>query len=378
MRGSIKLFTWYGIPVHLHWSFGLIFVYVFWQGYRVGSNGPEIAWQMGLVAALFGCVLLHEYGHALTARRYGVGTRDIILTPIGGVARLERMPERPMQEFLVAIAGPLVNVLIALLLGAVCYFFFRDDLTALFSGEAVQAIIDEESGDIIDQEPVFSSLFVKTLFNLAFLNIGLAVFNLIPAFPMDGGRILRALLSMRIGRARATRVAAGVGQVLALALAGWGIWSGDFMLALLGMFVIYAARTENSMVQLESVLGRYKAGDLVRHQFTRLHVNDWMQSAFDLLQHGLERNFLVCDFNNQPIGILEEETIVAAMKKGERSIEIGQRLQPLHGVEPDESLSYVHHLLRQRGIGMIIVVDDQGQLTGVIDEMGLSLFLRNA
>lgn len=257
-------------------------------------------------------------------------------------------------------------------------FFFRDDLTALFSGEAVQAIIDEESGDIIDQEPVFSSLFVKTLFNLAFLNIGLAVFNLIPAFPMDGGRILRALLSMRIGRARATRVAAGVGQVLALALAGWGIWSGDFMLALLGMFVIYAARTENSMVQLESVLGRYKAADLVRHQFTRLQVNDWMQSAFDLLQHGLERNFLVCDFNNQPIGVLEEETIIAAMKKGERSLEIGQRLQPLHGVEPDESLSYVHHLLRQRGIGMIIVVDEQGHLTGVIDEMGLSLFLRNA
>ena len=97
MRGSIKLFTWYGIPVHLHWSFGLIFVYVFWLGYKDGNSTPEIAWQMGLVAALFGCVLLHEYGHALTARRYGVGTRDIILTPIGGVARLERMPEKPIQ-----------------------------------------------------------------------------------------------------------------------------------------------------------------------------------------------------------------------------------------------------------------------------------------
>ncbi len=235
MRGSIKLFTWYGIPVHLHWSFGLIFVYVFWLGYKDGNSTPEIAWQMGLVAALFGCVLLHEYGHALTARRYGVGTRDIILTPIGGVARLERMPEKPIQEFFVAIAGPLVNILIAAVLSLVCYFFFREDLLALFSGETVQAIVDEESGNIVDQQPLFSSLFAKSLFNLAFLNIGLAVFNLIPAFPMDGGRILRALLSMRIGRAKATKVAAGVGQVLALGLAGWGLWSGDFMLAVLGM-----------------------------------------------------------------------------------------------------------------------------------------------
>jgi Zn-dependent protease len=377
MRGSIKLFTWYGIPVHLHWSFGLIFVYVFWLGYKEGSTGVEIAWQMGLVAALFGCVLLHEYGHALTARRYGVGTRDIILTPIGGVARLERMPEKPIQEFVVAIAGPMVNVVIAALLSLACYVFFRDDLMALFSGEAVQAIVDEESGNIIDQEPIFSSLFVKSLFNLAFLNLGLAIFNLIPAFPMDGGRILRALLSMRIGRARATRVAAGVGQFLALGLAGWGIWSGDFMLAVLGLFVIYAARTENSMVQLETLLTRYKASDLVRHQFTRFQPNDWIQSAHDLLQHGLERHFLVFDFSSQPMGVLEEDVILSAIKKGERSMEIGQRLQPLHNVEIDDSLSAVHHLIRQRGVGIIGVIDN-GHLIGVIDEMGLVNFLKTA
>ena len=276
-----------------------------------------------------------------------------------------------------AIAGPLVNILIAAVLSLVCYFFFREDLLALFSGETVQAIVDEESGNIVDQQPLFSSLFAKSLFNLAFLNIGLAVFNLIPAFPMDGGRILRALLSMRIGRAKATKVAAGVGQVLALGLAGWGLWSGDFMLAVLGMFVIYAARTENSMVQLETLLVRYYARDLVRQQFTRFQINDWIQSAYESLQHGLERHFLVFDLSNQPMGTIEEDTILTAMKKGERSVEIGQRLQPLHGVELDESLSYVYHLIRQRGLG-IIAVTEKGHLVGVIDEPGLAHFLRNA
>src|SRR5690349_3203161 len=116
MRGALKLFTWFGIPVYLHWTFGLIFVYILWHAQTNNLSMFETAWLTGLFMALFVCVLLHEYGHALSARRYGVKTRDIVLMPIGGVARLERMPEKPMQEFVVAIAGPLVNVAIALVL----------------------------------------------------------------------------------------------------------------------------------------------------------------------------------------------------------------------------------------------------------------------
>ncbi|MEO6038341.1 MAG: site-2 protease family protein, partial [Saprospiraceae bacterium] len=116
MRGSLKIFTWFGIPVYVHWSFGLIFLYILWKANQQSFSTNETLWLTGLYMALFGCVLLHEYGHALTARRYGIRTRDIVLLPIGGMARLERMPEKPSQELVVAIAGPLVNVAIALLL----------------------------------------------------------------------------------------------------------------------------------------------------------------------------------------------------------------------------------------------------------------------
>ncbi len=116
MRGSLKIFTWFGIPVFVHWSFGLIFIYILWHAYSNGLSLVDTAWMSGLFMAIFGCVLLHEYGHALAARRYGVRTRDIVLMPIGGMARLERMPEKPLQEFVVAIAGPMVNVVIFLLM----------------------------------------------------------------------------------------------------------------------------------------------------------------------------------------------------------------------------------------------------------------------
>ena len=116
MRGSLKLFTWFGIPVFVHWTFALIFLYAFWIGYDNNLGPFGMLWVFAILIPLFGFVLLHEYGHSLTARRYGVETKDIILTPIGGIARLERMPEKPVQEFLVAIAGPAVNVAIAIIL----------------------------------------------------------------------------------------------------------------------------------------------------------------------------------------------------------------------------------------------------------------------
>jgi Zn-dependent protease len=132
MGGSLKLFTWFGIPVHLHWTFGLIFLYAMWIGFSNGLTLVDTGWLMVFFIALFTCVLLHEYGHSLTARRYGVQTQDIILTPIGGIARLERMPEKPVQEFLVALAGPMVNVVIALLLFGLGWALFRDERWEIF------------------------------------------------------------------------------------------------------------------------------------------------------------------------------------------------------------------------------------------------------
>jgi Zn-dependent protease len=375
MRGALKLFTWFGIPVFLHWSFGLIFVYILWHAQSNEMSVIDTFWLTGLFMSLFLCVLLHEYGHALTARRYGVKTRDIVLMPIGGVARLERMPEKPMQEFVVAIAGPLVNVVIATVLLVLIGIFANPVHLEILKA----AVLQSSSGEALEESVQESVLQIPPLLqfalNLAATNIALVLFNMIPAFPMDGGRVFRALLSMRTGRAKATRIAAWVGQAIALMLVGYGLWSDGFMLAILGIFVIYAARSENEMVQMEDLLSRFKARDLVRPQFTRLHTNDWMQTAIELLHHGLERHFLIFDIQNQLVGTLEEDEIILAIRKSNISTEISQHLHPAEVVYMDDSLLKVYQLIRQQGCGIIGVMDESG-LIGVIDEGGLSNFVR--
>ncbi len=373
MRGSLKIFTWFGIPVFVHWSFGLIFIYILWHAYSNGLSLVDTAWMSGLFMAIFGCVLLHEYGHALAARRYGVRTRDIVLMPIGGMARLERMPEKPLQEFVVAIAGPMVNVVIFLLMVI--------GITVLAQPEQLEtiraAVLAETTGEPLEETGIEVSKLLQYSINFAISNLILVVFNMIPAFPMDGGRVLRALLSMRIGRAKATRIASWIGQGFAVLFAIWGIYSGNFMLALLGVFVIYAARSENDMVQTESMLGRFKASDLIRPEFTRLQSNDWMMNAIETLQHGLERHFLVFDLYGQLVGLLEESDILAAQRKPDVTAAVSKYMQKTEAVMLDESLLRVHHLIRQRGYGLVAVMDADQQLVGVIDEAGLSYFLKN-
>ncbi|MBK9338258.1 MAG: site-2 protease family protein [Lewinellaceae bacterium] len=379
MRSSLKLFTWFGIPVHLHWSFGLIFLYALWIGYANNLDVLNTIWLMVFFIALFACVLLHEYGHALTARRYGVRTQDIILTPIGGIARLERMPEKPMQEFLVAIAGPMVNVVLAILLFLLGKLLYQGDRWMLFNWILEQNMTfgsGESDPEVIEEVGIAATGLLFYLPVLVVTNIALVVFNLIPAFPMDGGRIFRALLAMRMGRVRATQVASWLGQGIAVLFVVIGLWKSAFTLALIGFFVFTTARAENNMVRLDALVRRFKARDLMRPQFTRLSINDWMQTPIALLQQGLERHFLVFDLQDHLIGVLEEPQIMAAMKKHDLSAEIGQYAKPqVNVVTQDERLEYVFHLLQQRGVGLLAVAD-QGELVGVIDQAGLQNFLR--
>ena len=188
MKGVVQIARLFGIPVQVHWSFLLIFVWVLIKGLGEAWDWYTIGWMMAFVLALFFCVVLHEFGHALTARRFGVGTRDIILSPIGGVARLDKLPDEPMHEFFVAIAGPAVNVGISLTLAAVPFALSRDKFYNFFSSL------------LFPNSNVFAvglDAWDYFLFGLIGLNIVLAVFNMLPAFPMDGGRVLRALLSIR-------------------------------------------------------------------------------------------------------------------------------------------------------------------------------------
>ncbi len=223
MNGSWNLGTIAGVRVRIHWTFLILPVWIYFSALFAGSGLAVALNSVVFVLAIFGCVLLHELGHALAARRYGIATRDITLLPIGGVASLQRMPRNPVQELVITVAGPLVNAVIA---------------AVIFGGLAWLAPLDAVSG---------SSLGVF-LQRLAFVNVLLVVFNLIPAFPMDGGRILRSLLAMLMDYRRATSIAANVGQVCAVGLGLLGIFSGNLILLLIAAFVFLAAQGEKMAV----------------------------------------------------------------------------------------------------------------------------------
>jgi Zn-dependent protease len=220
MLPSWKLGRVFGIPLYIHWTFWLLPLWVVYMTARLG--GAELALNLAVVAAAFGCVLLHELGHALTARIYGIGTRDITLYPIGGVARLERLAEKPVQELWITLAGPAVNLAIATVLTAVLM------VVGMF-----------------DPGLVFGSLAGVFLVRLLFVNVLMVLFNLLPAFPMDGGRVLRALLAMGLGQLRATRIAVNVGLVMAvlLGLGGVLLLHNPF-LVVIALFVFMAGQAE--------------------------------------------------------------------------------------------------------------------------------------
>jgi Zn-dependent protease len=235
MLSSWRLGRPFGIPLYIHWTFWLL---PFWVILATGPrSGLELGLNLGVLAAAFGCVLLHELGHALTARLYGIPTRDITLYPIGGVARLARPVEKPAQELWVTLAGPAVNLVIAVLLMAVLA------MIALF-----------------DPELIFSSLAGVFLFRLLVVNVVMVIFNLLPAFPMDGGRVLRSLLALGLGHLRATQIAFGVGVVMAalLALAGAFVL-GNPWLMIIALFVVLAGQAELQMAHFREQQRRLDA-----------------------------------------------------------------------------------------------------------------------
>ena len=225
MKWSWKLGRFAGIETYVHASFLLLVAWAAWAAWSGAGTGLAVVMGVGFLLAVFGSVLLHELGHALTARRFGVRTRRIVLSPIGGIAQLEGMPRRPRQELAVALAGPAVNFAIAAALWLV---------TPAFAG---------------------AGLFATFLGSVMLANLGLGLFNLIPAFPMDGGRALRALLAERVGTYRATEVAAKIGKAIALVMGVAALVWGHFMLALVAAFVWFAANAEQQASRAEASLG---------------------------------------------------------------------------------------------------------------------------
>lgn len=227
MFRSWKIGTAFGIGVFIHPTFWILPLFVLMQSW--GGGTPEVAMNLLVLASAMACVVLHEYGHALTARHFGIRTRDITLYPIGGVARLERLSEKPIEELLIALAGPAVNVLIAGVLVAVLALGY------LLLGWPMAA----------------PTRFMTYLYSLLVINAFLVGFNLIPAFPMDGGRVLRALLAMPLGRLRATEIASKVGIVMAVCIGLSYLVFGNPMVILVAGFVVLVGQQELAMVRYQ-------------------------------------------------------------------------------------------------------------------------------
>ena len=293
MKWSLKLGKLFGIDVYLHFTFLLLLAFLAFYYWRTTHDVEAVLRGVAFIVAVFGCVALHELGHALMARRYGIKTRDITLLPIGGVARLEKMPEQPMQEFWVALAGPAVNVAIA---------------GVLFVALAVTGAFMPVTDLGVTSGSFWQRLFV--------LNLFLVAFNLLPAFPMDGGRVLRALLAMRLGRRRATAIAANVGQGMAILFGILGFFYNPFLI-FIGIFVFLGAQAEAGMVEMQSALAGLRVRDAMMTRFRTLAAQDPLAKAVQELLAGSQQDFPVLE-NDQPVGILRRNDLVKALSEGRR------------------------------------------------------------
>jgi Zn-dependent protease len=364
MRGALSLGKILGIKVYIHFTFLLIFL---WVGYTVWSAGGEwldMAIASAIVLVIFLSVLLHEFGHCLAARKYGIATRRIVLLPIGGVAQIERMPEKPAQELFVTVMGPFVNLVIALLtLPFVVQFF--PAITVSF--DSMDAFFDS-----------FNPLFGNFIGYIFFYNCLLLVFNLVPAFPMDGGRILRALLSMRFDMKKATLIAARIGQVLAFGIFILGFFMNP-MWILLGVFVMVGAEMELRMVTGKAALRELTVSQALQQNFTVLKAQEPLAGAVQLLLGGNEKDFLV-EENGQITGLLTHDALAKALQTGETSQPILSLVK--HDI-PIVGLGYpiedAMHLMAAHHVDLLPVVHE-GQIVGVVTHQGISelLVLQNS
>jgi len=343
MGWSITLGTIRGTAIRMHLTFLLLVGLYAWSGYRLG--GPVGAGQaVGLLLALFACVLAHEFGHILMAGHYGVRTPDVLLLPIGGVARLERMPDEPRQEFFIALAGPLVTLAIVVAL----YGVIR-----LTGGVPVIGFRDVGERGFLDE--------------LMRINAWLLLFNLLPAFPMDGGRVLRSLLAARLGLGRATRIAASIGQGLAFLMGLVGLTTGNAILALIGFFIFLGAASEASAVQTKLQGSGLTVGDMMITDFRALPRYAPLRDAVNLLLAGEQREFPVVDHLGAVTGILTRDLLIKALadRGPESSVEDAMRgdIAPL---APDLGFEPALERLRATGLGALPVVDGRGALVGLL------------
>ncbi|MEJ1222464.1 site-2 protease family protein [Sediminicola sp. 1XM1-17] len=354
MKGALHLGRIAGIKIEIHWTFSFLLIWVVFLDMQKGGDLNSSLLSILLILMLFICVVLHELGHALTAKRFGIGTKKITLLPIGGVALLEKMPEKPGQELLVAIAGPAVNVLIAMLLSFFIPFhnYFALDPAGL-------------------EDFLNTSGFQSFLLFLFIANIMLVVFNMIPAFPMDGGRVLRALLAYKLGRVKATEIASGLGQILAVLFFMLGILINPFLI-LIALFIFMGAYGENQMVKQQSVLEGHIVKEAMLTKLTILHPWNSMEEAVHAVLASTEKDFVVTD-NNRIVGVLYHKDIIKNAGKPATLIKDVMQTN-IRTVDISQAITTVLEYIRNEK-STFFPVTRNNELVGAIDMTNISEFI---
>ena len=342
MSWSIPIARIAGIQLRMHITFLLL---IAWLGLGYYAEGGSAAAISGIlvILLLFVCVVLHEFGHAFAAKAFGINTPDITLLPIGGVARLERMPEEPIQELIIAAAGPAVNLIIA-----ICLFL---------------------TGGSFVYPPTAGSSLNDVLLTI---NVVLLLFNLLPAFPMDGGRVLRALLATRLSYARATQIAATIGQGCAFIFGFLGLFSNPFLL-FIALFVYIGASQEAALAQMRDVSRRFPVSSAMVREFRSLPESATLQEAVDALLATSQHDFPVLDESGNVAGILTRHDLIAALRKGDPGIRVGEVMRrDIPTVTTGTRFEEAFRIMQECNCPAVPVLDSMKRLVGLLTPENVS------
>src|SRR5687768_9467678 len=363
MGGSFKIGRFSGIDVKVHWTFLLLLAFFAFLGYQTSGSLAGALTPTAVIVALFICVLLHEFGHSLVAQRLGIEIHSITLLPIGGVSNLESIPEKPSDEVKITLAGPLVNVVLA----------------PIFFG--VGLLLGAEPRMPTDLFTGIGSVG-QVFFYLGYLNVVLALCNIIPAFPLDGGRILRGVLATRLGALRATEIASRVGQRSAFAFCLIGLLGGNFLLALIAVFIFFGANGEAQMVRQRELTRGLLVSEVMGTKPNTETVTPYhtFGQILDSVIHGYQEDFPVVDENGNLVGMITRNEIMAAAHSPERFSSVRDLMKtdfPI--ISPDSDLfTDGARLLQESGLRALPVVK-AGNLVGMLtaDDVGQAALLRD-
>ena len=344
MKGAFRISGVKGINIYIHWTFLFLLGWVLLVNAQLGNDIIKLSWSLFFVSVVFACIALHELGHALMAARFGIKAKNIVLLPIGGIASIEKFPENPRQELAISIAGPLVSVSIALvlwLLSPAGNFWKLPQDMSITHGH-----------DLVD--------------NLRVVNMSLALFNLIPAFPMDGGRIFRALLGFKLNYIRATTIAAATGKIIAGIFIAAGIILINPLLPVIGLFIIFSAGTEEYYLRLKSLVKDIRLNEVVMYDYNGLQGDMIVLEAANVLMNNHSKYFILMD-GAVPVGTINRMEIVKAVaemnyKEQIRNL-VKEELELLDGQKNVDTVLEKLAANEER----IFPVMTNGQLSGVVN-----------